>query len=77
MPAKKAVSSKTHFHIPKDPLRVKSEEIQARHAGRSQRSLKKVEVTNDMLYELLTDILEKQSILEQRLEQYMRGKPLN
>lgn len=77
MPAKKAVSAKTHFHIPKDPLRVKSEEIQVRHEGRTKRSLKKLEVTNDMLYELLSDILEKQSILEQRMEQYARGKPLN
>ncbi len=74
MPTKKTVPHPPHFHIPADPLRIKSGEIQARHASRQQKGFKASEVTHEMLYEVLSDVLDKQLVLEQRLQQLLQGK---
>lgn len=55
-----------HFHIPADPKRLKAEEIKARHQLR-RNQIKPDKVTNEMLYELLMDLMEKQDVLENRL----------
>lgn len=83
MAAKKSNSKRAaeetalHFHIPADPLRVKSEEIHSRHSRRQQSSLQakgkdneQQAVTLEVLYDLLVDVLEKQAILESRLEKW-------
>lgn len=84
MAAKKSSSKRAaeetalHFHIPADPLRLKSEEIHSRHSSRRQQSSLQAKskdneqqaVTLEMLYDLLVDVLEKQAILESRLEKW-------
>lgn len=78
MATKKPISKKTHFHIPADPLRVQSEEIKARHDNRKEKSLQNIKssgatnVTNEMLFEMLNDVLERQEILDNRLQKIMK-----
>lgn len=87
MAAKKPLPRKAHFHIPADPLRLKSEEIKARHHKRQESGLEEVKasdasvnVTNEMLYEMLHDVLERQEILENRLQNIIKmtniGSPI-
>ncbi|MFP7288271.1 hypothetical protein SFC15_18805 [Shouchella clausii] len=68
MASKKPLTKAGHFHIPADPLRTRLEEIRSKHSERRVSSLKTAEVTNEMLYELLTDILEHQVMLEAKLQ---------
>ncbi|MEK5477958.1 hypothetical protein NYE70_13620 [Paenibacillus sp. FSL R5-0407] len=71
MATKKPVNKTPHFHIPADPLRVKSEEIRARSLDRKKQGLRAAKgvqenaVTLETLYSMLTDVLERQEILEQ------------
>ncbi|MFD1177110.1 hypothetical protein ACFQ3W_12515 [Paenibacillus puldeungensis] len=75
MATKKPLSKGTaHFHIPADPLRLKAEEIKDRHSKRGVASLKSKEVTLEMLYELLGDILDQQAILATRLDSFVKEK---
>lgn len=67
MATRKPLPKSNHFHISADPLRLKSEEIQMRNSKRLQ-GLRSPEITNEVLYEMLTDILENQAILEARLQ---------
>ncbi|RCX16471.1 hypothetical protein DFP94_11291 [Fontibacillus phaseoli] len=75
MATKKPLNKTPHFHIPADPQRVRSEEITARHHARKEeaqlaaKGLKDSGVTLDTLYEMLSDMLERQEILENRLKQ--------
>ncbi|MGO4373812.1 hypothetical protein [Paenibacillus sp. 2TAB19] len=72
-----------HFHIPADPQRLKAKQIQERQLERqSQRqelsSLKAESgftVTNEMLYEMLSDVLEQQAIIESRLQKLSKQLP--
>lgn len=78
MAIKKPLPKKTHFHIPADPLRVQSEEIKARHNSRREKGLQNIKdtgatnVTNEMLFEMLNDVLERQEILENRLQSIIK-----
>lgn len=78
MATKKPLPKKTHFHIPADPVRVKSEEIKARHNSRKENELHGLKasvatnVTNEMLFEMLNDVLERQEILENRLQNIIK-----
>ncbi|SDE96745.1 hypothetical protein SAMN04488542_10453 [Fontibacillus panacisegetis] len=78
MATKKPLPKKTHFHIPADPLRVRSEEIKARHNSRKENELQSLKasvatnVTNEMLFEMLNDVLERQEILENRLQSIIK-----
>lgn len=77
MASKKPLPKTAHFHIPADPLRVKSEELRARHSerkGQSLKGLKAAEVTNEVLYEMLTDLLERQELLEDKLDQLLKAR---
>ncbi|WP_334075463.1 hypothetical protein [Paenibacillus sp. A14] len=73
MASKKPLPKTAHFHIPTDPLRVKSEELRARHSERKE--LKAAEATNELLYEMLSDLLERQELLEDKLDQLLRAMP--
>ncbi|RUT31810.1 hypothetical protein EJP77_10520 [Paenibacillus zeisoli] len=70
LPAKKPRSGANHFHIAADPLRVKSEEIRLRQSKRTQ-GLRTTEISNQVLYEMLSDILDNQAILEAKLQRMM------
>lgn len=75
MASKKPLPKTAHFHIPADPLRLKSEELRNRHISRREQSLKGLKaaaVTNEMLYELLSDLLERQELLEAKLDQALK-----
>lgn len=75
MATKKPLSKgAAHFHIPADPLRLRTEEIKSRHSERGVTGLKSKEVTLEMLYELLGDILDQQSIMASRLESLIKEK---
>lgn len=75
MATKKPLSNgAAHFHIPADPMRLRAEEIKNRHSKRSAASLKSKEVTLEMLYELLGDILDQQAILATRLDSLVKEK---
>lgn len=64
MPPKKL----NHIHIPANPQRMVAEEISQRQKKRKENG-KPREITNEILYELLMDIMEKQELLEQKLNQ--------
>lgn len=75
MANKKPLPKTAHFHIPADPLRLKSEELRNRHSSRQGLSLKGLKaeaVTNEMLYEMLTDLLDRQELLEAKLDQALK-----
>lgn len=79
MATKKPLSKKTHFHIPADPLRIQSEDIKARHISRKENGLQHIKdtgatnITNEMLFEMLNDVLERQEILDCRLQKIMKA----
>lgn len=58
-----------HFHIPANPMRIELEQIKQRQRQRKQQEPEKV--TNKMLYEMLSDVLENQARIMNYLE---RGK---
>lgn len=75
MASKKPLPKTVHLHIPADPLRVQSEELQARHASRKEQRLevlKQAAVTNEMLYEMIFDLLDRQELLETKLDQVLK-----
>lgn len=75
MASKKPLPKTVHFHIPADPLRLKSEELRNRHSSRQEQSLKGINaatVTNEMLFEMLTDLLDRQELLEAKLDQALK-----
>jgi|GEM_PF-6182175 len=77
MASKKPLPKTAHFHIPADPLRVKSEELRARHSERKEQNLKGLkaaETTNEVLYEMLSDLLERQELLEDKLDQLLKAR---
>lgn len=77
MASKKPLPKTAHFHILTDPLRVKSEELRARHSERKEQNLKELkaaEATNEMLYEMLSDLLERQELLEDKLDQLLKAR---
>ncbi|WP_410772189.1 hypothetical protein [Fontibacillus sp. BL9] len=78
MASKKPLPKAVHFHIPADPLRIKSEELRARHNDRKEQSLegfKASDVTNEMLYDMLLDLHERHDLLESRLGQLLKSMP--
>ncbi|GIP24221.1 hypothetical protein [Paenibacillus sp. J22TS3] len=70
IPGKKP-SQKNYFHIPADPIRVKAAEIQLRQAKRVQ-GLRAAEVSNQVIYEMLTDILDNQAVLDAKLQRLLK-----
>ena len=64
MPSEK---KSNHIHIPASAERVKSKEIKERHKKRKQNG-KPEKVTNEMIYEILMDIMDKQEVLEMKLK---------
>ncbi|MEF2967477.1 hypothetical protein V3851_16745 [Paenibacillus sp. M1] len=82
MATKKPLPKTTHFHIPADPLRVRSEEIRAKYNSRkaqfpqSEKGLEDSGVTLETLYEMLSDVLERQEILESRIKQIGSNGPI-
>ncbi|MNS85358.1 hypothetical protein D3C72_1192200 [compost metagenome] len=72
IPAKRPMPGANHFHIAADPLRIKSEEIRLRQSRRLQ-GLRTTEVSNQVLYEMLSDILDNQAILEAKLQKIMKN----
>lgn len=72
--AGKPEPKRNHFHIPANPDRLKAKELQERHTKRLNNS-KPVEMTNEIIYELLMDVLAKQEVLERKLDNMMSGKP--
>lgn len=86
---KEKLQEETHFHIPKDPLRVKSEAIKSRQKTRL-RGMKAIglpeeadtmlrplpdrsEIPSDLLYQMLTDIIANQEILEAKLDRILQS----
>jgi len=68
-PGKLPVPKPTHFHIGADSLRLKQNEIQNRHQDRQKTiATQPSDITNEVLYQMLSDILENQLILEARLQ---------
>ncbi len=73
MATKKPMKQTPHFHIPADPLRIRSEEIRARHLSKQEQGLQAAKgaqedgVTLETLHDMLLDVLERQEILEQRI----------
>jgi len=76
MPTKKPLPQKPHFHIPADPLRLRSEALQARHSSRKGNGVQELiasgGVTNEALYEMLSDVLERQELLESQLQNLIK-----
>lgn len=56
-----------HIHIPANPETIKSNEIKGRQKKRKENT-KPEKVTNEMIYEMLMDIMDKQEILENKLK---------
>ncbi|WP_127529250.1 hypothetical protein [Paenibacillus kobensis] len=65
---------RNHIHIPANPMRLQSQKL-AERLHQLRQSGKPDTVTNDVLYEMLTDILENQWLLENRLLELAQSKP--
>lgn len=87
---KEKLQEETHFHIPKDPLRVQSEAIKARQLSRQKglRALmgipgeavenlhrplpERSDIPSDLIYQMLTDIMANQEVLEAKLDRILQ-----
>jgi hypothetical protein len=61
-----------HFHFSRDPVRVKVEAIKARQTKR--RETEPSAITNEVLFEMMSDILESQLILDKKLQDLLGNK---
>ncbi|MCP8970054.1 hypothetical protein [Ectobacillus ponti] len=68
MPADK----KNHIHIPANPDRLKAKELKDKQKKRRD-NVKTDKVTLELLYDVMLDIMDKQELLEKKLDQ-LAGK---